>query len=96
MIADEHVNHAAGIRRFPLEPHQQIHHVPRPGSAIEHVTDDDEMRLPARPGQSVADDARSLQRSRKLVVGAVDIAHRDDAVDAVEAPLFRASLGRRQ
>jgi hypothetical protein len=54
------------------------------------------VRLAACPGQRVVDDAGALQRGGKLFVGAVDVAHRDDAVDVIEAPLICTDLGGRQ
>ncbi len=87
MVADQHVHHAARCPRSRLQPHEEVHCVTRVRTAVENVSDNDEMGGGARPAEFLIQYLRISQRRDQGLVGAVDVGHGDDALDVAVLPL---------
>ena len=93
MIPDQSVDVSAGLLGLLLELHQQIKDLAGVGSAIGNIAGLDEVRLPTRPLQLRVYELGVLENPDELLVVAVNVADRDDAIDA--APDFgRERCGR--
>ena len=79
---------AAGGLGGPLEPPHQIERLPRVVAAIDEVAQLDDVGPSADPTQLAVHDTSDFQDFDKPVVGAVDVADGDDALDVV--PFARA------
>ena len=92
MIADQHMQPPAGRCRLGLEAHQEIHGFARTRAAVENVADDDQVCLAGAPGKRAVDHLGRLQGAYQGIVVAMNVADRDDPLDAIECP-FRCRLG---
>src|SRR4051812_21050379 len=89
MVANERMHGATGSRSLLLELHQEIHHWARIGTAVDHVAGLNQVRLAAGPVPVSIDEARGGEHAGELLVIAVDIADRDDALHTGPDVLFR-------
>ena len=89
MIAEYQVHTTTVSQCLFLEPHNEIHDVTGPRSAIEKITSKYEMGLAAAPGQLVINDAGTLQGCDEAVVRAVDVSDGYDSLDVRIMPLVR-------
>ena len=79
VIAEQHVDAAAGPARLPLEPHQEVVRGAHVGAAVEDVAGLHQARGAADPFLFGIDQARRLEDLRQVRAGAVDVADGDDA-----------------
>ena len=84
MIADQHVHLATRGSGFAFQTHQQVHRVPRPGTTIENIANNDEVRPGCGPGQLVIEHTRLPQPGNQGLIGAVNIGHSNDTIDVTE------------
>ena len=83
------MHHASGRIRFLLQAHEQVHRLAGIRATVEDIADDHEVRRTARPAEFRIDDPRIAQRCDQWLIGAVDIRHGDNALDAAVLPLAR-------
>ena len=97
MVAEQHVNAAAGRLGLALEPPEKVERLARIGAAIDDVAELHEVRRAAGPAAVRVDHARDCEDLDITIVRAVNVADRDDVLDALPfAGTGRARDGRRQ
>ena len=98
VVADERVHAPASGRRFALESDEEIHHLPRVRSAIEHVTRLHQARPASNPPLASVDQSGRTQHAHKPVVCAVDVPDGHDPLRGrdVTRKLGRTTLSARQ
>src|SRR3954454_9704736 len=88
MVADERMHGAPGSRSLLLELHEEVHNCARIGTPVDDVAVLNQVRLAARPVAVPIDESRGGEHARELLIIAVDIADRDDALHAGPDVLF--------
>jgi len=84
VVTMDHVHVASGGRGLRVQAHQQVHHLFAVVAAIQQVAERHEMRVTAAPTQLGIHQARALQERDQLVIGTVNVADHDDAIDVLE------------
>ena len=84
VVADERVHTPPGLQRRWRERDEQLHHLARIGAAIEDVTSLHEVGASPRPARPAIDHPGLSQHGDELLVVAVHVAHRHDALDTGE------------
>ncbi len=86
MVAQQHVDPAAGGLGFRLETHQHIEHRTLVGTAVQEVAETHEVGGTSDPATLLVDDARLSKQRSELDMGAMHISEDDDALDTLPAP----------
>jgi hypothetical protein len=87
MVAYHDMDRAAGSHCLALESHQQIHGITRPGSSIEDVANDHQVRSRAGPRKLLIDNPGLLQSIDHGLKRTMHIGDRNDSLDAINVPV---------